>query len=269
MKNLLNERRGHTIHSLREYAIVLLRFLGIERTDENILIMVDKIIDILVEMKPSDVVFDVGGEIHPKTRLPHMRESKRKIKITETQLKNLLLSESEEGQKVFKIKEPEYKRIDRIEYNFDSDKPQLLITISIHNPSRFNIKIMDYDVDVKIDGNKIGNVKMVGEPVVLRKRKTTKLTLPLDINTDSKDIINMVVYYLKNKKSKHTIELDGTITGRALMITKELPLYKKESFEIGSIKNFNNIVDLIHLGEYDYLRKDAKKIVNKIFNYFD
>ena len=57
-------------------------------------------------------------------------------------------------------------------------------------------------VDVKIDGNKIGNVKMVGEPVVLGKRETTKLILPLDINTDSKDIINMVIYYLKNKKSK-------------------------------------------------------------------
>jgi hypothetical protein len=90
MKNLLNERRGHTIHSLREYAIVLLRFLGIERTDENILIMVDKIIDILVEMKPSDVVFDIGGEIHPKPRLPHMRESKRKIRVSESQFNRLI-----------------------------------------------------------------------------------------------------------------------------------------------------------------------------------
>ena len=78
MKKLLNERRAHTIHSLREYAIVVLRFLGIERTDENIMVMVDKLIDILVEMKPSDVVLDREGKIHPRTKdIPYERIKKK------------------------------------------------------------------------------------------------------------------------------------------------------------------------------------------------
>jgi hypothetical protein len=90
MKKLLNERRAHTIHSLREYAIVVLRFLGIERTDENIMVMVDKLIDILVEMKPSDVVLDREGKIHPRTKISHMRESKRKIRVSESQFNRLI-----------------------------------------------------------------------------------------------------------------------------------------------------------------------------------
>lgn len=90
MKKLLNERRAHTIHSLREYAIVLLRFLGIERTDENIMVMVDKLIDILVELKPSDVILDREGKIHPRTKISHMRESKRKIRVSESQFKRLI-----------------------------------------------------------------------------------------------------------------------------------------------------------------------------------
>ena len=79
MKTLLNERRAHRIHSLREYAIVVLRFLGVERTDENIMLMVDKLIDILIELKPSDVVFDERGNIHPRTKIPYIRESKKNI----------------------------------------------------------------------------------------------------------------------------------------------------------------------------------------------
>jgi len=90
MKTLLNERRAHTIQSLREYAIVVLRFLGVERTDENIMVMVDKLIDILVEMKPSDVVFDESGEIHHRTKIPYMRESKRKIRVSESQFNRLI-----------------------------------------------------------------------------------------------------------------------------------------------------------------------------------
>ena len=59
---------------------------------------------------------------------------------------------------------------------------------------------MDYDVDVKIDGNKIGNVKMVGEPVVLGKRETTKLILPLDITSLILKILLIWLYIsLKNK----------------------------------------------------------------------
>ena len=90
MKKLLNERRAHTIHSLREYAIVVLRFLGIERTDENIMFMVDKLIDVLVEMKPSDVVLDKEGKIQPRTKIPYIRESKRKIRVSESQFKRLI-----------------------------------------------------------------------------------------------------------------------------------------------------------------------------------
>ena len=82
MKKLLNERRAHTFQSLREYAIVVLRFLGVERTDENILMMVDKLIDILIETKSTDVVLNPKGGVHNRFKNNDISESdiKRIIK---------------------------------------------------------------------------------------------------------------------------------------------------------------------------------------------
>ena len=56
--------------------------MGIERTDENVLMMVDKLIDMIIATKSSDVVFDAKGNLHPRTKIHRIEESdiKRIIK---------------------------------------------------------------------------------------------------------------------------------------------------------------------------------------------
>ena len=73
----------------------------------------------------------------------------KKIIITETQLKKIVLSEEEQ------FKKPIFKGVKKIKYRETDGKHKLLVTISVENPSSFNLKIKNYNIGVYIDGHHI------------------------------------------------------------------------------------------------------------------
>jgi hypothetical protein len=72
----------------------------------------------------------------------------KKIIITESQLNNILLYESKEEQEKIEFKKPTFEGLDKIKYNNKDGKHELLITFSVKNNSRLNLKIKDYNIDV-------------------------------------------------------------------------------------------------------------------------
>ena len=67
-----------------------------------------------------------------------------KIIVTERQLNKILLYESKEEQEEVEFKKPTFVGLDKIEYNNNDGKHELLITFSVKNNSRLNLKIKDY-----------------------------------------------------------------------------------------------------------------------------
>ncbi|NIP29320.1 MAG: hypothetical protein GTN59_01730 [Candidatus Dadabacteria bacterium] len=61
-KRILTEKRGYTIDELRSKAIMTLKMLGVELSEENILFMVDKLIDI-IKMTKSGVILNNMGRV--------------------------------------------------------------------------------------------------------------------------------------------------------------------------------------------------------------
>jgi hypothetical protein len=59
-KQIITEKRGYTINELRAKAIMTLKMLGIERSEENILFMVDKLIDIIKMTNSGVLLNDMG-----------------------------------------------------------------------------------------------------------------------------------------------------------------------------------------------------------------
>lgn len=59
-KQIITEKRGYTISELRSKAIMTLKMLGIERSEENILFMVDKLIDIIKMTNSGVLLNDMG-----------------------------------------------------------------------------------------------------------------------------------------------------------------------------------------------------------------
>ena len=83
-----------------------------------------------------------------------------KIIVTERQLNKILLYESKEEQEEVEFKKPTFVGLDKIEYNNNDGKHELLITFSVKNNSRLNLKIKDYNIGVSINDNKLGIAKM-------------------------------------------------------------------------------------------------------------
>jgi len=81
MKRIINEKRGYTNDELRSKAIMVLKLLGIERSETNILIMVDKLID-MITLTKSGIIFRDMGKLMEHKKV-------KKIIITESQYKML------------------------------------------------------------------------------------------------------------------------------------------------------------------------------------
>ena len=74
MKSRLDERRGYTIDELRMKSLSMLKSLGIEMTETNILIMMDKLVEVIGLTKSGVVMRDMGS-IDKDTKYYKLTES--------------------------------------------------------------------------------------------------------------------------------------------------------------------------------------------------
>jgi hypothetical protein len=74
MKSRLDERRGYTIDELRRKSQAVLKSLGIEMSETNILIMFDKLVDV-INLTKSGVVMRDMGSVDKDTKYYKLTES--------------------------------------------------------------------------------------------------------------------------------------------------------------------------------------------------
>jgi len=191
-----------------------------------------------------------------------------KIIVTERQLNKILLYESKEEQEEVEFKKPTFVGLDKIEYNNNDGKHELLITFSVKNNSRLNLKIKDYNIGVSINDNKLGTTKMDKETIILKKKSVTKMTLPLEINVSSKNITKLVVDYVKNPKKSNTINLKGNLIGGIFIFKKNIDIDKTYNFKIGDVKNIKKLIDVVDLGPVNKYKGEIKQGINKIGKIF-
>ena len=74
MKRRLDERRGYPIDELRRKSQAVLKSLGIEMSETNILIMFDKLVDV-INLTKSGVVMRDMGSVDKDTKYYKLTES--------------------------------------------------------------------------------------------------------------------------------------------------------------------------------------------------
>ncbi len=190
----------------------------------------------------------------------------KRVKITESQLNKLLIYESKELQEKEEFKKPTFEELNVIKYKNDDGKHILLITFSVKNNSRLNLKIKDYNIDVSVNDNKLGVAKMNKETIVLKKKSVTKITLPLEINAGSENIKKLVVDYFKNPKKSNTVNLKGNLIGGIFIFKKNIEIDKSYNFKMGDVKNIKKLIDVVDLGPVNSYKSDIKKGINKVVN---
>jgi len=74
MKSRLDERRGYTIDELRMKSLSMLKSLGIELSETNILIMMDKLVEV-INLTKSGVILRDMGSVDKDTKYYKLTES--------------------------------------------------------------------------------------------------------------------------------------------------------------------------------------------------
>lgn len=182
----------------------------------------------------------------------------KKIIITETQLKKIVLSEEEQ------FKKPIFKGVKKIKYRETDGKHKLLVTISVENPSSFNLKIKNYNIGVDIDGHHIGDAEMYDDTIILKKKQINTFTIPLELDIKSEPIQNFIIGLLKNQKGNHKIELRGQLKAGVFIFNKKIDVDISKTFKRVDIENVNKIIDIVDLGSLNYLKGGTKKVINKV-----
>ena len=167
------------------------------------------------------------------------------------------------------FKQPIFKGVKKIKYQQNGDKHELLITVSVENPSLFNLKIKNYNIKVDLDGNHIGDAEMYDDTIILKKKEINTFTIPLGLDIKSKSTQKFIKGLLKNPKGNHKIELIGVLKAGIFIFNKKIDIDITKSFKMDDIKKVNDMIDIVDLGPLNYLKGDTKKVINKIVDIFN
>jgi len=131
----------------------------------------------------------------------------------------------------------EYKEVEVVEVgdvgikNISLKGIEVEVAMQIKNPNKYAISIVDSDLTLSADGNKVGEAK-VKEKITLPKKSNKVYRFTIKTSVD--DIVNSALPVLMSLMSKDNIELGvkGDIKAKAKGIGKRFPVDFKERVKI-------------------------------------
>jgi len=102
----------------------------------------------------------------------------------------------------------------------DKDKAHLAMDIRLYNPNRYAMKLKSADVDVYMNGNKIGKMN-AAKQCMLPARDT--FSLPVTLEVELKNVLSNALQLLLN--SEADIKLDGRIKAGRHGVYITIPVY--------------------------------------------
>lgn len=123
---------------------------------------------------------------------------------------------------VYEIKEVEVTR-------FDQDAVEAEVEIILNNPNWYRVTLVDSDVDVYMNGKKVGKLNLKEKVILPNKTVATRtIVMTGDYDEISGSFLENLLTLLFASTAK--FEVIGTMNGRALMISRKVDI--KEETEI-------------------------------------
>jgi LEA14-like dessication related protein len=114
---------------------------------------------------------------------------------------------------------------------FSTDIINATVEIEINNPNWYDIKLMDSDLDLFVNGKSMGTVHLA-EKVVIPKKSITiqKVEVISDIKDAQANFLQSVMSLLFKKTA--LLEIKGEVKAKGLMVSKKIPVEIKEEMDI-------------------------------------
>lgn len=141
------------------------------------------------------------------------------------------------GVGFLKVQTPSLNGISRLRLNKKNEdrKLQFAMLAKIENPNWFRIKVLSYDLEVFINGSKVGKAECEDDHV-LRAHKENEV--PFAVETGVKGIfkgIGGLIGGLHDGEEGVEVRVVGEIVARGLLITKRFPLDVTERVSLGDL----------------------------------
>ena len=131
--------------------------------------------------------------------------------------------------------EPRFERVS--EFNMHGKTadaaPGITLGLDLHNPNRYKIKILSYDLEVYIGGKKVGNAQHDGRQVMVGNATST---IKVELATDLRQAIDGLLGALGGllgKQNAVDVQVKGTVVARAKGFQKRVPVFFEKRIELG------------------------------------
>jgi LEA14-like dessication related protein len=131
--------------------------------------------------------------------------------------------------------EPRFERVSEFKpHGAQDDKPAgISLGLDLHNPNAYKIKLLRYDLDIFVNGNKVGDAER-REKQTLAGNGTS--TLHFELATDLKQVFSGLLGALGGLLGKDqavVVSAKGTVLARAKGIQKLVPVDFEKRYELG------------------------------------
>ena len=128
---------------------------------------------------------------------------------------------------------PEIQEISHLNLNRGQNKELLLdIGLSVHNPNKFKIALVTYELDVFVNGNEIGHTSSEGK-LILNKLSTDDLRFQVESSIQKMlgSALGLLgALFSENKEMK--LRVKGTATARAKGFQKKFLVDEEKPFQL-------------------------------------
>ena len=130
--------------------------------------------------------------------------------------------------------EPKFQGISKFKVNSLKAETgqQFSVGIDLYNPNPFKLKLLAYDLNLVLNGSKLGEAHNRGKQVLLKSSTTT---LNFDVTTSAKQVIDGIFGALSKIVKGETstlVRIEGTVLAQAHGIRKQVPVEFEKRFEL-------------------------------------
>lgn len=117
---------------------------------------------------------------------------------------------------------------------FSADVVHAAVEVEINNPNWYNIKLIDSDLDLFVNGKPMGHVTLVEEVQIPKKSiSTQKVEVISDIKDAQTNLLQNAVSLLFKRTA--TFEIRGWVKAKGAMVAKKVPVQIEEEINIRDI----------------------------------
>jgi len=132
----------------------------------------------------------------------------------------------------FSYKEITLIKVDKIIVSeFSKNKIELIASLKLNNPNKYNIKVKSVKLDISLNNKKIGQLHLQNN-LNLKRNSTNTYDFKFDSKFEKLDFSTIAVIISAIATKRTNIEVEGIIKGKIGILSRKFPIKFKEAIRL-------------------------------------